>query len=143
MCQLFTSSQKANLHRRNNQIQFSFFYRFILLLLFLHEYYILSLKQTCVVFVSILGGAWLEANFSCLLSLLMERVSHTRATQYPTDAVPCRCCVSFILRATLGTLLGEKAQIAAAKEICQIISKQKRVMGKRLGQIYLSHWNGY
>uniref|UniRef100_A0A671MF91 HEAT repeat-containing protein 5A n=1 Tax=Sinocyclocheilus anshuiensis TaxID=1608454 RepID=A0A671MF91_9TELE len=86
-----------------------------------------GITQTCVVFVSILGGAWLETHFSCLLSLLMEWVSHARATQYPADAVSCHCCASFILRATLGTLLGEKAQIAAAKEICQLISKQKRV----------------
>uniref|UniRef100_A0A671S2N2 HEAT repeat-containing protein 5A n=1 Tax=Sinocyclocheilus anshuiensis TaxID=1608454 RepID=A0A671S2N2_9TELE len=86
-----------------------------------------GITQTCVVFVSILGGAWLENHFSCLVSLLMVWVSHARATQYPADAVSCRCCVSFILRATLGTLLGEKAQIAAAKEICQLISKQKRV----------------
>uniref|UniRef100_A0A8C1XTT1 HEAT repeat-containing protein 5A n=1 Tax=Cyprinus carpio TaxID=7962 RepID=A0A8C1XTT1_CYPCA len=80
-----------------------------------------GITQTCVVFVSILGGAWLETHFSCLLSLLMEWVSHARATQYPADAVSCRCCVSFILRATLGSLLGEKAQIAAAKEICQAV----------------------
>uniref|UniRef100_A0A8C1IFQ5 HEAT repeat-containing protein 5A n=1 Tax=Cyprinus carpio TaxID=7962 RepID=A0A8C1IFQ5_CYPCA len=86
-----------------------------------------GITQTCVVFVSILGGAWLENHFSCLLSLLMVWVSHARVTQYPADAVSCRCCVSFILRATVGTLLGEKAQIAAAKEICQLISKQKRV----------------
>lgn len=93
-------------------------------------------------FVSILGGAWLENHFSCLLSLLMVWVSHARVTQYPADAVSCRCCVSFILRATVGTLLGEKAQIAAAKEICQLISKQKRVVGKKLGQgwIFRFRW---
>uniref|UniRef100_A0A671S2A3 HEAT repeat-containing protein 5A n=1 Tax=Sinocyclocheilus anshuiensis TaxID=1608454 RepID=A0A671S2A3_9TELE len=91
-----------------------------------------GITQTCVVFVSILGGAWLENHFSCLVSLLMVWVSHARATQYPADAVSCRCCVSFILRATLGTLLGEKAQIAAAKEICQLISKQKRVVDAAL-----------
>uniref|UniRef100_A0A671MCK0 HEAT repeat-containing protein 5A n=1 Tax=Sinocyclocheilus anshuiensis TaxID=1608454 RepID=A0A671MCK0_9TELE len=91
-----------------------------------------GITQTCVVFVSILGGAWLETHFSCLLSLLMEWVSHARATQYPADAVSCHCCASFILRATLGTLLGEKAQIAAAKEICQLISKQKRVVDAAL-----------
>lgn len=91
-----------------------------------------GITQTCVVFVSILGGVWLETHFSRLLSLLMEWASHTRATQYPADAVSCRCCVSFILRATLGTLLGEKAQIAAAKEICQVISKQKRVVDASL-----------
>ncbi|XP_073682977.1 HEAT repeat-containing protein 5A isoform X1 [Garra rufa] len=91
-----------------------------------------GITQTCVVFVSILGGAWLETHFSCLLSLLMAWVSHTRATQNLPDAVSCRCCVSFILRATLGTLLGEKAQIAAAKEICQLVSKQKRVVDAAL-----------
>uniref|UniRef100_A0A8C1EZC2 HEAT repeat-containing protein 5A n=1 Tax=Cyprinus carpio carpio TaxID=630221 RepID=A0A8C1EZC2_CYPCA len=91
-----------------------------------------GITQTCVVFVSILGGAWLENHFSCLLSLLMVWVSHARVTQYPADAVSCRCCVSFILRATVGTLLGEKAQIAAAKEICQLISKQKRVVDAAL-----------
>lgn len=35
-----------------------------------------------------------------------------------------------MLRATLGGLLGEKAQIAAGKEICQAISKQMRAVGK-------------
>uniref|UniRef100_A0A8C2D6B2 HEAT repeat-containing protein 5A n=1 Tax=Cyprinus carpio TaxID=7962 RepID=A0A8C2D6B2_CYPCA len=94
-----------------------------------------GITQTCVVFVSILGGAWLETHFSCLLSLLMEWVSHARATQYPADAVSCRCCVSFILRATLGSLLGEKAQIAAAKEICQLIDKQKRVVALHEGNM--------
>uniref|UniRef100_A0A8C8K3L2 HEAT repeat-containing protein 5A n=1 Tax=Oncorhynchus tshawytscha TaxID=74940 RepID=A0A8C8K3L2_ONCTS len=55
-------------------------------------------------------------------------VSQTRATQTPADAVCCRRCISFILRATLGSLLGEKAQIAAAKEICLAIGKQKRAV---------------
>lgn len=83
-----------------------------------------------MVFISTLGGAWLEANFTSLLSLLMELVSHTRATQSTVDAICCRRCVSFILRASVGSLLGEKAQIAAAKEICQTISKQKNAVGK-------------
>uniref|UniRef100_A0A8B9LMU0 HEAT repeat-containing protein 5A n=1 Tax=Astyanax mexicanus TaxID=7994 RepID=A0A8B9LMU0_ASTMX len=85
-----------------------------------------GITQACVVFISTLGRAWLEANFSPLLSLLMELVSHTRATQSPADAICCRRCVSFILRASVGSLLGEKAQIAAAKEICLAISKQKK-----------------
>ncbi|XP_057200170.1 HEAT repeat-containing protein 5A isoform X1 [Triplophysa rosa] len=91
-----------------------------------------GITQTCVVFVSILGGTWLETHFSSFLALLMEWVSHSRATQCPADAVSSRRCVSFILRATLGTLLGEKAQIAAAKEICQTISKQKRIVDAAL-----------
>uniref|UniRef100_A0A8C8MN11 HEAT repeat-containing protein 5A n=1 Tax=Oncorhynchus tshawytscha TaxID=74940 RepID=A0A8C8MN11_ONCTS len=88
----------------------------------------IGITQSCVVFVSCLGGVWLEANFSALLVLLMELVSQTRATQTPADAVCCRRCISFILRATLGSLLGEKAQIAAAKEICLAIGKQKRAV---------------
>uniref|UniRef100_A0A8B9LQ12 HEAT repeat-containing protein 5A n=1 Tax=Astyanax mexicanus TaxID=7994 RepID=A0A8B9LQ12_ASTMX len=87
-----------------------------------------GITQACVVFISTLGRAWLEANFSPLLSLLMELVSHTRATQSPADAICCRRCVSFILRASVGSLLGEKAQIAAAKEICLAISKQKKAV---------------
>uniref|UniRef100_A0AAR2LUP9 HEAT repeat-containing protein 5A n=1 Tax=Pygocentrus nattereri TaxID=42514 RepID=A0AAR2LUP9_PYGNA len=87
-----------------------------------------GITQACVVFISTLGGAWLEAHFPSLLSLLMDLVSHTRATQNPVDAVCSRRCVSFILRASVGSLLGEKAQIAAAKEICQAISKQNRAV---------------
>ncbi|KAG9268204.1 HEAT repeat-containing protein 5A isoform X1 [Astyanax mexicanus] len=91
-----------------------------------------GITQACVVFISTLGRAWLEANFSPLLSLLMELVSHTRATQSPADAICCRRCVSFILRASVGSLLGEKAQIAAAKEICLAISKQKKAVDMAL-----------
>ncbi|PKU49515.1 heat repeat-containing protein 5a [Limosa lapponica baueri] len=54
--------------------------------------------------------------------------SHPKAIQSQMDAIGCRRCVSFILRATVGGLLGEKAQIAAAKEICQAIWKLKKVV---------------
>ncbi|GAB1297424.1 HEAT repeat-containing protein 5A [Apodemus speciosus] len=57
-----------------------------------------------------------------------QAYSNPKATQTQIDAVCCRRCVSFILRATLGGLLGEKAQIAAAQEICQAVWKLKRVM---------------
>lgn len=62
---------------------------------------------------------------------MLELVSHPRATQSHVEAVYSRRCVSFILRATVGSLLGEKAQIAAAKEICQAIAKQMKAVGKR------------
>ncbi|PNI96994.1 HEATR5A isoform 5, partial [Pan troglodytes] len=54
--------------------------------------------------------------------------SHPKATQTQIDAVCCRRCVSFILRTTIGGLLGEKAQLAAVKDICQAIWKLKKVM---------------
>ncbi|XP_062350328.1 HEAT repeat-containing protein 5A [Cinclus cinclus] len=89
-----------------------------------------GVTQAYVVFVSTLGAQWLERNFSVFLSHILDLVSqsHPKAVQSPMDAVGCRRCVSFILRATVGGLLGEKAQIAAAKEICQAIWKLKKVV---------------
>ncbi|EGW09837.1 HEAT repeat-containing protein 5B [Cricetulus griseus] len=81
-----------------------------------------------VVFVTALGGQWLERSFATFLSHVLDLVSHPRATQTHVDAVYSRRCVSFILRATVGSLLGEKAQIAAAKEICQAIGKQMKAV---------------
>ncbi|XP_064192200.1 HEAT repeat-containing protein 5A isoform X2 [Anguilla rostrata] len=90
-----------------------------------------GITQACVVLVTCLSGPWLEVNFPALLPLVLELVSHPRATQSPVDAVSCRRCVSFVFRATLGSLLGEKAQIAAAKEICQAVGKQKKAVGTK------------
>lgn len=89
-----------------------------------------GVTQAYVVFVSTLGGAWLEKNLAVFLSHILSLVSQSnpKATQTQIDAVCCRRCVSFILRATIGGLLGEKAQIAAAKDICQAIWKLKKVM---------------
>uniref|UniRef100_A0A8C5P2U9 HEAT repeat-containing protein 5A n=1 Tax=Jaculus jaculus TaxID=51337 RepID=A0A8C5P2U9_JACJA len=87
-----------------------------------------GVTQAYVVFVSTLGGVWLEKNFAVFLSHVLSLVSqsHPKATQTQIDAVCCRRCISFILRATIGGLLGEKAQIAAAKDICQAIWKLKK-----------------
>ncbi|NXA51387.1 HTR5A protein, partial [Nothocercus julius] len=89
-----------------------------------------GITQAYVVFVSTLGGQWLERNFSAFLSHILDLVSqsHPKAIQAQMDAICSRRCVSFILRATVGGLLGEKAQIAAAKEICQAIWKLKKVV---------------
>lgn len=93
-----------------------------------------GVTQAYVVFVSTLGGAWLEKNLAAFLSHILSLVSQSnpKATQTQIDAVCCRRCVSFILRATLGGLLGEKAQIAAAKEICQAVWRLKKVMDAAL-----------
>ncbi|XP_072783293.1 HEAT repeat-containing protein 5B isoform X3 [Taeniopygia guttata] len=87
-----------------------------------------GVTQAYVVFVTTMGGQWLERNFATFLSHVLDLVSHPRATQTHVEAVYSRRCVSFILRATVGSLLGEKAQIAAAKEICQAIGKQMKAV---------------
>ncbi|KAM5242311.1 HEAT repeat-containing protein 5A isoform 7-T7 [Hipposideros larvatus] len=88
-----------------------------------------GVTQAYVVFVSTLGAAWLEKNFAVFLSHILSLVSqsHPKVTQTQIDAVCSRRCVSFILRATIGGI-GEKAQIAAAKDICQAIWKLKKVV---------------
>uniref|UniRef100_A0A3B4G4Y2 HEAT repeat-containing protein 5A n=1 Tax=Pundamilia nyererei TaxID=303518 RepID=A0A3B4G4Y2_9CICH len=92
----------------------------------------IGVTQAYVVFVSTLGSSWLEANFPAFLSLLMELASHVRATQTPADAAVTRQCVSFILRSTLGSLLGEKAQINAVKQLCLAVATQKRAVDAAL-----------
>uniref|UniRef100_A0A8C4ZT11 HEAT repeat containing 5B n=1 Tax=Gadus morhua TaxID=8049 RepID=A0A8C4ZT11_GADMO len=94
---------------------------------------LLPLVSAYVVFVTTLGGQWLERNFATFLSHVLDLVSHPRATQTHVEAVYSRRCVSFMLRATLGGLLGEKAQIAAGMELCQAIGKQMRAVGKEEG----------
>lgn len=91
-----------------------------------------GVTQAYVVFVTTLGGQWLERTFATFLSHVLDLVSHPRATQTHVEAVYSRRCVSFMLRSTLGGLLGEKAQIAAGKDICQAISKQMRAVGKEI-----------
>uniref|UniRef100_A0A673BWM9 HEAT repeat-containing protein 5A n=1 Tax=Sphaeramia orbicularis TaxID=375764 RepID=A0A673BWM9_9TELE len=92
----------------------------------------MGVTQACVVFVSSLGASWLESNFSSFLSLLMELASHGKATQTASDAVVTRHCVSFILRSTLGSLLGEKAQTNAAKQLCVYVAAHKRTIDAAL-----------
>ncbi|XP_032086376.1 HEAT repeat-containing protein 5A isoform X2 [Thamnophis elegans] len=89
-----------------------------------------GVTQAYVVFISTLGGEWLERNFSALLSHILDLVSqsHPKAIQTQMDSICSRRCISFILRATVGGLLGEKARIATANEICQAIWKLKKVM---------------
>ncbi|WAR19304.1 HTR5B-like protein [Mya arenaria] len=82
-----------------------------------------------VEFTKCMGGLWLERNISMFLNHVLDLVANPRATPTHVDAVYARKCVSFIIRSVIGGMLGEKAQIAAAKEICQIIVKQMKVIG--------------
>ncbi|XP_061631821.1 HEAT repeat-containing protein 5A isoform X3 [Phyllopteryx taeniolatus] len=84
-----------------------------------------GVTQACVVFVSTMGGAWLEANLASFLSLSMALASNTRATPTAGDAAVIRRCLSFILRNTVGSLLSEKAQGNAARHLCAIVETHK------------------
>ncbi|XP_055323720.1 HEAT repeat-containing protein 5B isoform X3 [Sitodiplosis mosellana] len=77
-----------------------------------------------VVFVREMGGAWLERNLQTFLTHVLDLVANPKAASSHVDAVYSRKCINFILRATIGKMLGEKAQSSACKEIVHVIAKQ-------------------
>lgn len=83
-----------------------------------------------MVFISSLGSSWLEANLPTFLSLLMDLACHPKATQTAAEAALTRSCVSFILRSTLGSLLGEKAKTNAVKQLSLIVAAHKPTTGE-------------
>ncbi|CAH2054631.1 unnamed protein product, partial [Iphiclides podalirius] len=77
-----------------------------------------------VVFVQNMGGVWLERNMTTFLTHVLDLVANPKAASSHVDAVYSRKCINYILRNTLGKMLGEKAQASACKEIIQIVAKQ-------------------
>ncbi|XP_074651872.1 HEAT repeat-containing protein 5B-like [Tubulanus polymorphus] len=88
-----------------------------------------GVTHSYVEFVKAMGGLWLERNLADFLNHVLCLVLNPRATPTHVDAVYARKCVNFILRQTIGGLLGEKAQTAAAREICAIIVKYMNASG--------------
>ena len=77
--------------------------------------------QTYVVFLTEMGGVWVERNLPTIAKHVLELVAHPKTTQSHIDAVYARKCVGFIFRSVFGKLLGESAQFVAAKHLCQLI----------------------
>ena len=80
-----------------------------------------SCCQAYVVFLTEMGGVWVERNLSTITRHVLELVVHPKTTQSHIDAVYARQCVGFIFRSVFGKLLGESAQFVAAKQLCQLI----------------------
>ena len=76
-----------------------------------------------VVLVQTLGSAWLERNMSVLLIHLLDLLANPKAITSHMDAVYSRKCVAFVLRSVLGKQLSEKAQLAAIKELVNILNR--------------------
>ncbi len=89
----------------------------------------LLVLQAYVEFVECMGGVWFERNMSEYLHHVLNLVANQRACPTHVDAVYARKCVLFILRSVIGSVLSEKAQISAAKEICQVIIKHMNALG--------------
>ncbi|KAF2363792.1 Armadillo-type fold [Trinorchestia longiramus] len=80
-----------------------------------------GVTQAYVIFIQELGPLWLEKNMMTFLKHLSELIGNPKASTSHVDAVYSRKCVNFIMRCTLGRMLGEKAQTAACKEISFVI----------------------
>uniref|UniRef100_H2Z3U9 HEAT repeat-containing protein 5B n=1 Tax=Ciona savignyi TaxID=51511 RepID=H2Z3U9_CIOSA len=84
----------------------------------------IGISEAFVEFVQELGSDWLQKNLSIFLNKVLEMVAQPKAAVSHVDAVYSRRCITFILRSTLGGMLGEPQQQVAVLELCKIISKQ-------------------
>lgn len=84
-----------------------------------------------------LGPVWLERNLSVWIRHLVDLVSKVGVmAQNPAlpaymEVVNMRRCVAYALRATVGAMLGEKAQVTACKEFGALLAEQLNTIGKR------------
>lgn len=77
-----------------------------------------------------LGAGWLERNVQQLTAHLLELVANPKAAASHVDAVYSRKCVGHILRSTVGRMLGERAQLAACRELALLVAKQMSSIGE-------------
>ena len=80
-----------------------------------------GITQTYVVFLGEMGGVWVEKHLSVIAKHVLDLLIHPKTISTHIDAVYSRKCVSFILRSVFGKLLGESAQLVAARHLCQLI----------------------
>ena len=89
--------------------------------LLLKLFVLFTLVQAYVIFLTEMGGGWVERHLPTMTQHILSLLSHPKATATHIDAVYSRKCVSFVLRSVFGQLLGESAQFIAAKHLCQLI----------------------
>ncbi|CAF1187973.1 unnamed protein product, partial [Didymodactylos carnosus] len=83
----------------------------------------IGVTHTYVELARYLGTSWLEKNLSLFIDHVLELAGNPRSSTSHVDSVYSRKCITFILRSVIGSMLGEKAQFAAAKELCSIITR--------------------
>jgi len=82
-----------------------------------------------VAFVRCAGSDWLERNMQPFVAHLLELAANPKVAATHMDAVYSRKCVSHVLRSTLGRMLGERAQLAACKELALHVAKHLAANG--------------
>lgn len=85
--------------------------------------------QAYVAFVRCAGSEWLERNMQPFVAHMLELAANPKVAATHMDAVYSRKCVSHVLRSTLGRMLGERAQLAACKELALHVAKHLAANG--------------
>ncbi|EYB85148.1 hypothetical protein Y032_0303g1878 [Ancylostoma ceylanicum] len=81
-----------------------------------------------VEFMREMGATWLERNLAVVCRHFLELaakcggIAYTNSPAQAAEAIFLRRCVSYILRATVGTMLSEQAQITACKYLGQLLA---------------------
>ncbi|GMT12475.1 hypothetical protein PFISCL1PPCAC_3772 [Pristionchus fissidentatus] len=88
-----------------------------------------GIAMAYVEFIRACGAAWLERTSGALckhvLSLAAKcgTLAYTNSSSQQAECVLMRSCLSYILRSTLGAMLGEAAQLAAAKQLGVLLAE--------------------
>lgn len=83
-----------------------------------------GVTQAYVVFLQEMGVKWVTKYLAGVLIHILELGASQKSDHTHIDAVYARKCVSFILHSILSTMLPERTQLQAVKELCKIITKQ-------------------
>ncbi|GMR59554.1 hypothetical protein PMAYCL1PPCAC_29749 [Pristionchus mayeri] len=87
-----------------------------------------GISMAYVEFIGSCGARWLErwSGVLCKHVLTLAKkcgtLAYTNSSAQHSEAVLMRSCLSFILRSTLGAMLGEAAQLAAAKQLAVLLA---------------------
>jgi len=87
-------------------------------------------------FIKLMGAQWLERNMTLVLEHIVTLAANPRTTQTHIDAVYARKCIIFIMATSVQGMLGEKAQVNAAKELSKVIGKQMGVMSTYVSLLF-------
>ena len=77
-----------------------------------------------------MGPQWLEKNLSLVVDHVVTLAANPRTTHTHIDAVYARKCIVFIMSTSVQGMLGEKAQVNAAKELSKVITREMELMSK-------------
>ena len=77
-----------------------------------------------------MGAQWLERNMALFVKHMVTLAANPRSSQTHIDAVYARKCIVFIMSSSVQGMLGEKAQVNAAKELAKVIAKEMEVMSE-------------